>query len=75
MHTIGLRGNKYQARAREWLTLDQIAAELQIPKATLYAWRAKSDFPRAARCGKHLRVLREDFDAWLQGKLDEQDER
>jgi excisionase family DNA binding protein len=56
-------------RTPSWLTLDQMAAELQVPKATLYAWRAKGDFPRAVRYGKHLRVRRDDFDAWIQDKL------
>jgi excisionase family DNA binding protein len=55
----------------DWMTLDQIADELQVPKATLYVWRAKGDFPRSARCGKHVRVRRTDFDSWLDDKLED----
>lgn len=57
------------AGRRDWMTLEEMAAELKVPRATLSVWRAKGDFPRSVRWGKHLRVLRDDFDAWVAGQV------
>ena len=49
------------------LTIDQAAAHLAIPKATLYTWRTRrSGFgPRAVKIGGCLRYRRSDLDAWV----------
>ncbi|EXG80270.1 helix-turn-helix domain-containing protein [Cryptosporangium arvum] len=52
--------------ATEWLTVDELAAELKVPKATIYKWRANREGPRAAQIGRHLRFRRGDVDAWLE---------
>lgn len=50
----------------EWLTTRQLAALLQLPVRTLYAWRTQhADAPPAVRLGKHLRWRRADVDLWL----------
>lgn len=53
------------------LTLDDIAQTLQVPKGTVYKWSAAGDphFPRCLRIGKHIRVRRSDFAAWMEGQL------
>jgi excisionase family DNA binding protein len=43
----------------------ETAAYLQIPVATLYAWRNKGKGPPAARVGKHLRYRKSGVDQWL----------
>ena len=49
------------------LTIDEAAAYLSIPKATLYTWRTRrAGFgPRAVKLGGCLRYRRSDLDAWV----------
>jgi len=49
------------------LTIDQAAAYLSIPKATLYTWRTRrAGFgPRAVKIGGCLRYRRSDLVAWV----------
>jgi excisionase family DNA binding protein len=49
------------------LTIDQAAAYLAIPKATLYTWRTRRPGfgPRAVKLGGCLRYRRIDLDAWV----------
>ena len=49
------------------LTIDQAAAYLSIPKATLYTWRTRRGGfgPRAVKLGGCLRYRRSDLDAWV----------
>jgi excisionase family DNA binding protein len=53
------------------LTLDEVAAALQIPKGTVYKWSAAGGrrFPRCLRLGKHIRVRQADLDAWIEEQL------
>jgi excisionase family DNA binding protein len=48
------------------MTPEEVAGYLQVPVATLYAWRTKGTGPLAIRVGKHLRYRRADVDAWLE---------
>jgi excisionase family DNA binding protein len=47
-----------------WLTAEDLAAELHIPKQTIYRWRVEGYGPVAHKIGRHLRFSREDIDAW-----------
>jgi len=49
------------------LTIDEAAAYLAIPKATLCTWRARrvGFGPRAVKMGGCLRYRRADLDAWI----------
>lgn len=47
-----------------WLTADDLAAELQIPKQTIYRWRVEGYGPAAHKIGRHLRFSRDDIDTW-----------
>lgn len=53
------------AMVLEWLTPTEICHELQIPLQTFYQWRSRGVGPDAYRIGKHLRVSKADFEAWL----------
>ncbi len=50
------------------LTIDQAAAYLSIPKATLYTWRTRrvGYGPRAVKMGGNLRYRLGDLDAWIE---------
>lgn len=54
------------------LTIDQAAAYLSIPKATLYTWRTRrAGFgPRAVKFGGCLRYRRSDLEAWVAEHLE-----
>jgi excisionase family DNA binding protein len=58
------------------LTIDQAAAYLSIPKATLYTWRTRrAGFgPRAVKLGSCLRYRRSDLDAWVADHLESFDD-
>jgi len=58
------------------LTIDQAAAYLSIPKATLYTWRTRrAGFgPRAVKLGGCLRYRRSDLDAWVAEHLESFDD-
>ncbi|MGQ0679995.1 MAG: helix-turn-helix domain-containing protein [Actinomycetota bacterium] len=47
------------------LSVEDLAAYLQVPIATIYQWRYKGDGPDAFRIGKHLRFDPTDVDRWL----------
>ncbi len=55
----------------QWLTPKEICSLLQIPEQTFYQWRVKHGGPRAHRIGRHLRISRSDFDAWLASTEDD----
>lgn len=58
------------------LTVDQAAAYLSIPKATLYTWRARrAGFgPRAVKIGGCLRYRRSDLDEWIAAHVENFDD-
>jgi excisionase family DNA binding protein len=49
----------------ELLTLDEVAAHLKVPAATLRKWRAQRSGPAAFRLGKHLRYRRSAVESFL----------
>ncbi|MFS0885030.1 helix-turn-helix transcriptional regulator [Aeromicrobium sp. 179-A 4D2 NHS] len=56
---------------REILSIEDLAAELQIPKRTIYNWRAESPKkgPKGFKVGKHLRFHRADVDKWYESLM------
>ncbi len=54
----------------DWLSPKDICAQLHIPEQTFYQWRVKSLGPRAYRIGRHLRISRSDYEAWLSLRLE-----
>jgi excisionase family DNA binding protein len=59
-----------EAAEEQWLTPKEICTQLQIPEQTFYQWRVKHIGPRAYRIGRHLRISRSDFNAWLSSRLE-----
>ncbi len=54
-----------------FLSPQQLAAELNVPVSTVYAWRQKGVAPRAIRVGRHLRFARRSVDLWLEQHSDQ----
>jgi len=51
----------------EWLTVEEIAAELKVTPKTVRDWLQRGEFP-ATKLGRAYRVRRSDLTAWLQSK-------
>ncbi|GBD85426.1 helix-turn-helix domain protein [bacterium BMS3Abin02] len=51
------------------LSVGELAAYLDIPVATLYAWRYRSQGPPGFRVGRHIRYRRSDIEAWIDEQL------
>lgn len=51
--------------AERLLTLPELAAELGVPRSTIFRWRRLGDGPVGIRLGRTLRFRRSDVDAWL----------
>jgi excisionase family DNA binding protein len=49
---------------QEWLTPDELAARIQIPKTTLADWRVDGKGPRFRHMGRHVRYRMSDVLAW-----------
>ena len=54
------------ATTDRWMTPEEVAERLQVPRATLYAWRYKQTGPAAVRVGRHLRYRLRDLERWEQ---------
>ena len=51
------------------LTVQQLADYLEVPIATIYAWRYRGEGPPGFRVGKHLRFRWADVESWINGRL------
>ncbi|CAN5268611.1 hypothetical protein BH23ACT9_BH23ACT9_14710 [soil metagenome] len=52
------------------LTLQEVAADLRVPLATLYQWRHRGEGPRGIRVGRHVRVRASELERWLDAQAD-----
>ncbi len=52
------------------LTLPEVADHLGVPLQTVYQWRSRGDGPRGIKVGRHVRVRRDDLEAWLREHAD-----
>lgn len=51
---------------RDYLTLAEFLAELNVPKSTFFRWKATGVAPRCIKLPNgSLRIRRRDLDAWL----------
>lgn len=53
---------------RPLVTPGELAAWLQIPPATLVAWRYTGKGPAYVKVGRHIRYRPEHVEAWVQGQ-------
>jgi excisionase family DNA binding protein len=57
-------------RLEPLIDVQQLAAYLDVPVKTLYAWRYRREGPPAFRVGRHLRYRRSDIQRWIQQRID-----
>ena len=51
------------------ISAQQLADYLEVPVATLYAWRHRGEGRPGFRAGRHLRYRKSDIDRWIKGRL------
>lgn len=54
----------------ELLTLAVLAAMLNVPRQTIYAWRSRGGGPPGIKLGKHVRFRRRDVERWLDSRTE-----
>lgn len=54
-----------------WLTRDEVAARLRVPKSTTESWASEGKGPRFAKFGRHVRYRLSDVIAWENEQLGE----
>ena len=52
------------------LGMTELSTYLNVPRATLYAWRSHGDGPRGIKVGRHVRYRPEDVEKWLDARSD-----
>ena len=65
MTTTGEGRKQISPPADELLTLEEVAALLKLPPATLRKWRAEGRRPQAFRLGKWLRYRRSEVESFV----------
>lgn len=53
------------ATPRPLATAEELAGHLSVPLGTVYAWRYRSQGPKAIKVGRHLRYRWAEVEAWL----------
>jgi predicted DNA-binding transcriptional regulator AlpA len=54
---------------RNFLTLAEFLAEMDVPKSSFFRWKALGQAPRTYKLPNgQLRIRRTDFDAWLSSR-------
>ncbi|NIA03350.1 MAG: helix-turn-helix domain-containing protein [Nitrospirae bacterium] len=51
------------------LTVEDLADDLGVPVATIYAWRYRRQGPPGFQVGRRLRFRRGDIDRWISDRL------
>ncbi len=59
------------AGRRPLASVEEVAAYLGVPVATLYRWRSRSEGPPGFRVGRFVRYRWADVDAWLEQRRDQ----
>ena len=55
------------------MTTQDLADYLEVPRATIYAWRHRRQGPPGFRVGRHLRFRFRDVEHWITERLSESD--
>ncbi len=51
------------------LTVEELANYLDVPVATIYAWRHRRQGPPGFRVGRHLRFRYSDVQRWIEERV------
>ena len=71
MHLFGMDTDQIaQLGLEQLLTVEDLAAYLDVPRQTIYDWRVHGRGPRARRIGKRLRFTAVDVKAWVDAQAE-----
>ncbi len=56
-------------RLDQLLTVEDLAEYLEVPVATVYAWRHRRQGPPGFRVGRHLRFRWSDVERWIDERI------
>jgi excisionase family DNA binding protein len=59
----------YNICMAQLMTFEDVARESSLAKSTVYYYYRQGRGPRTIKLGRHLRVRREDFEAWLESDV------
>ena len=51
------------------LSVEDLADYLDVPVATIYAWRHRRQGPPGFRVGRHLRFRSSDIERWIEDRI------
>jgi len=54
------------------LSVQDLAAYLDVPVATIYAWRYRRQGPAGFKAGRHLRYRQTDIDRWISERVQDE---
>jgi excisionase family DNA binding protein len=61
---------RYMQQLEPLISAQELAEYLDVPVATLYAWRYRRQGPPGLRVGKHLRYRRIDVNEWIEQRTE-----
>jgi excisionase family DNA binding protein len=54
------------------LSVNDLAVYLDVPVATIYAWRYHRQGPRGLKIGRHVRYRQGDVDRWIDERVQDE---
>ena len=63
-------GNEREDNSAELLTIDEVAALLRVPEATVRWWRTQHIGPKSFKIGRHVRYFRAEVLRWIREQGD-----
>ena len=61
--------NRVMEPIDQLLTVEELASYLEVPVATIYAWRYHRQGPPGFRIGRHLRFRWSDVERWIEDRI------
>jgi excisionase family DNA binding protein len=66
--TLTMHRKEKNMSARELLSVDDLAAMLLVPVATVYRWNYLGTGPRLVKVGRHVRYRIDDVEKWIESR-------
>ena len=56
---------------KEWLSVEELAAWLDVPVRSIYTWNQTRNGPPVTHVGRHVRYRRQAVDEWLASRTEQ----